>query len=54
MQPQDKDRTEAQEISPGVARAFLAALERRRAHQVLTCISCGAKTKPGEAPPCGH
>lgn len=54
MQPQDKDRTEAPQISRGAARAFQMALERRRAHQVLTCISCGAKTKPGEAPPCGH
>lgn len=54
MQSQDTDRAEAQQISPGVARAFQVALQHRRAHQVLTCISCGAKTKPGEAPPCGH
>lgn len=40
-------------MPPGIAKAFLVALDRRRAH-MLTCLSCGAKTKPGEAPPCGH
>lgn len=40
-------------MNPGTAKLFQIALKRRR-EQMLTCISCGAKTKEGEAPPCGH